>query len=255
MSSAATAAALPATGDYPVLRDDPRGFPRALHLLAALVEAEVRRSAAATAAAESDLARSFRGGAGATTPTISIGDFLERIQFFIRFKGSCYVVVGVYMIRFLRSPATREAGLPVGPHTAHRLVATAFFLATKFVGLLIAPAKVFEVSSCGAIRAGEMAALECAFLRALGCRLFVHVECLKWSCGVLKLRQQEEEGGGAVVRVELAVESDQVLVAGVECKVFGCRVEVQDGRRRESRVEKMASDLFRSSAAGRRMRV
>ncbi|KAL6639225.1 hypothetical protein ACP70R_022955 [Stipagrostis hirtigluma subsp. patula] len=183
IAAISSAAALPATGDYPVLRDDPRGFPRALRLLAALVEAEAHRSAAA--AAESDLAQSFRGGAGATTPTISIGDFLERIQFFIRFEGSCYAVAGVYLIRFLRSPAAWEAGVPVGPHTTHRLVATAFFLATKFVGPLTAPTKVFEVSSCGAIRAGEMEALECAFPCALGCRLFVHVECFEWFCGVL----------------------------------------------------------------------
>uniref|UniRef100_A0A0D3GNV8 Uncharacterized protein n=1 Tax=Oryza barthii TaxID=65489 RepID=A0A0D3GNV8_9ORYZ len=43
-------------GDHPVLRDDERGIPRSLSLLAAIVEADAaRHAAAATRPAESDL--------------------------------------------------------------------------------------------------------------------------------------------------------------------------------------------------------
>ncbi|EAZ03295.1 hypothetical protein OsI_25439 [Oryza sativa Indica Group] len=72
-------------GDHPVLRDDERGIPRSLTLLAAIVEADAaRHAAAATRPAESDLVRAFRGGA---TPTVAIGEFLERIHAFVRLES------------------------------------------------------------------------------------------------------------------------------------------------------------------------
>uniref|UniRef100_I1PUF7 Uncharacterized protein n=1 Tax=Oryza glaberrima TaxID=4538 RepID=I1PUF7_ORYGL len=71
-------AVAPDDGDLAVLRDDESGIPRSLSLLAALVEAEALRHAAA---ADSDLIRAFRGGA---MPTVRIGEFLERIHTFIQ---------------------------------------------------------------------------------------------------------------------------------------------------------------------------
>ncbi|KAL6656542.1 hypothetical protein ACP70R_004322 [Stipagrostis hirtigluma subsp. patula] len=181
--------------DHPALHTDARG-PRSIRLLAALVEAEARRFAAAAAdprAAASDLVVAFRGGAEATaaaTPISSVSDFLERIQFFIRFDGSCYVLAGIYLMRFIRSPAAREAGVLIEPRTAHRLVAVALFLATKFHGnadeLPSRWARVFEVSSSSAIRTGEMAPLEWSFLRAIGFQLFVDGEDFGWFCRVLE---------------------------------------------------------------------
>jgi len=92
----------------------------------------------------------------------------------VRIDGTCFVLAGIYLTRFVRSPAGREAGILVEPATAHRLVAAAVFLGAKFGGH--PPRRwtaVFEASSEGAIRAGEMPELEGRFLRAIGFRLFV----------------------------------------------------------------------------------
>ena len=63
----------------PVLREDDRGIPRSLPLLATLVDAEARRYAATAASrpAETGLLRAFRGGAA---PKVPIRAFLERIH-------------------------------------------------------------------------------------------------------------------------------------------------------------------------------
>ncbi|KAL6862188.1 hypothetical protein ACP4OV_016837 [Aristida adscensionis] len=191
---AATAA--PDAGDFPVLTVDSRGNARSLRLLAALVEAEARRFAAVAAAplaAASDLVLAFRGGAGATAaavPSISVRDFLERIQFFLRFEGTCFVLAGIYLTRFIRSAAAREAGVLIEPRTAHRLVAAALFLATKFHGPLselpLKWAPVFELGSASAIRTSEMTALEWSFLRAIRFHLFVDGGEFLWFCGALE---------------------------------------------------------------------
>ncbi|XP_040383644.1 cyclin-P4-1-like [Oryza brachyantha] len=195
---AAASAEVSADGDHAVLRNDDRGIPRCLPLLAALVEANALRNAAAAASrpAESDLARAFRGGA---RPAVQIGEFLERIHTFIQLqsvrhviqlRARCYVLAGIYLTRFMRSAAAREGGLLVDPSTAHRLVAVALFLGAKFGGpddrLPMKWTPVFETSSDGAIRAKEMADLERRFLRAVDYRLFVKDEEFEWFCGILE---------------------------------------------------------------------
>ncbi|CAN6178330.1 unnamed protein product [Urochloa humidicola] len=171
----------------PLLREDGQGIPRSLPLLAALVEAESRFCAAAATAAtasrsaDSGLVRAFRGGA---TPKVPIRIFMERIHLLtrsvpatrgmVRIDGTAFVLAGIYLTRFIRSAAGREAGILVEPATAHRLVAVAVLLATKFGGY--PPSEwtgVFQDSSKGAIRASEMAVLEGRFLRAIDFRLFV----------------------------------------------------------------------------------
>uniref|UniRef100_A0A0E0L126 Uncharacterized protein n=1 Tax=Oryza punctata TaxID=4537 RepID=A0A0E0L126_ORYPU len=186
-------------GDHAVLRDDERGIPRSLSLLAALVEADALHHAAAAsrpADAESDLVLAFRGGA---TPTVRIVEFLERIHTFIQresvrhvieIQGTSYVLAGIYLIRFMRSGAAREAGILVDPSTAHRLVAVALFVGAKFGGPIDRlPTRwtvVFETSSDAAIRAREMAGLERRFLCAVDYRLFVRADEFEWFCGVLE---------------------------------------------------------------------
>ncbi|BAF21148.1 cyclin-P4-1-like [Oryza sativa Japonica Group] len=184
-------------GDHPVLRDDERGIPRSLSLLAAIVEADAaRHAAAATRPAESDLVRAFRGGA---TPTVAIGEFLERIHAFvrlesvrhdIRLQATCYVLAGIYLTRFLGSAAAVEAGIRVDPSTAHRLVAAAVFVGAKFGNTSdMLPTRwtsVFETSSDAAIHAGEMAGLERRFLRAVDYRLFVRSDRFGWFCGAME---------------------------------------------------------------------
>ncbi|CAN6164165.1 unnamed protein product [Urochloa humidicola] len=129
----------------PLLREDDRGIPRSLPLLAALVEAEARSCAAAAAAAsqpaDSDLIRAFRGGAA---PNVRIRIFMERIHLLtrsvparrgmVRIDGTAFVLVGIYLTRFIPSAAGREAGILIEPATAHRLVAVAVLLAAKFGG-------------------------------------------------------------------------------------------------------------------------
>ncbi|KAL6862156.1 hypothetical protein ACP4OV_016805 [Aristida adscensionis] len=202
---AAVAADDSAAADLPTLRDDERGIPRSIPLLAALVDADSRRYAAvASRPAGSELLRAFRGG-GASIPAVPIGEFLERVQRFIqlesvrhqiRLESTSYVLAGIYLMRFMRSAAAEEAELVVEPSTAHRLVAVSLFLGAKFGGPdTYLPKKwtfVFEVSSDGAIRAGEMPDLEERFLRAVDYRLFVDGETFAWFCGVL------EQGPGPV---------------------------------------------------------
>ena len=171
LGAAATTVEVSDDGDHPVLRDDERGIPRSLSLLAAIMEADVaRHAAAATRPAESDLVRAFRGGA---TPTVAIGEFLERIHAFvrlesvrhdIRLQATCYVLAGIYLTRFLGSAAAVEAGIRVDQSTGHRLVAAAVFVGAKFGNTSdMLPTRwtsVFETSSDAAIRAGEMAGLD-----------------------------------------------------------------------------------------------
>ncbi|RLM56133.1 cyclin-P3-1-like [Panicum miliaceum] len=105
----------------------------------------------------------------------------------VRIDGTCFVLAGIYLTRFVRSPAGREAGILVEPATAHRLVAAAVFLGAKFGGH--PPRRwtaVFEDSSEGAIRAGEMPGLEDCFLRAIGFRLFVDSDGFDGFCKVLE---------------------------------------------------------------------
>uniref|UniRef100_A0A0E0DQ01 Uncharacterized protein n=1 Tax=Oryza meridionalis TaxID=40149 RepID=A0A0E0DQ01_9ORYZ len=219
---AAADAVAPDDGDHAVLRDDERGIPRSLSLLAALVEAEALRHAAAAAAdaeAESDLIRTFRGGA---TPTVLIGEFLERIHTFIQWEsvrhvielqGACYVLAGIYLIRFIRSGAAREAGILIDPSTAHRLVAVAIFVGAKFGGPIDRlPTRwtvVFETSSDAAIRAREMAGLERRFLIAVDYRLFVRADEFQWFCRVLERgpRPSGRCGGGGAGRKRTAAEA------------------------------------------------
>ncbi|KAJ1265564.1 hypothetical protein BS78_08G085500 [Paspalum vaginatum] len=176
-----------------VLREDEWGIPRSLPLFAALVEAEARgHAAAASRPAGSDLIRAFRGRAA---PAVSIREFLERVHRVVRSRdtsrhsidGTCFVLAGIYLTRFIRSVAAREAGIEVDPATAHRLAAVALFLGTKFGG--DAPRKwtaLFELASDRAIRASEMVGLEERFLRAVSFRLFVCGEEFQWFCRVLE---------------------------------------------------------------------
>jgi len=174
------------------LCEDDRGFPRSLPLLAALVEEDARLHAAAAASqpAGSDLVRAFRGR---TVPKVPIRDFLERIYVLVRSEaatgqvirvdGTCFVLAGVYLTRFIGSHAARVAGIVVEPSTAHRLVAVALFLGGH------SPknwAAVFEAASDRAIRTGEIAGLEERFLRAISSRLFVDGHEFKCFCGVLE---------------------------------------------------------------------
>ncbi|RLN12261.1 cyclin-P3-1-like [Panicum miliaceum] len=196
----------------PILREDDRGIPRSLPLLAALVEAEARRYAATAASrpAEAGLVRTFRGGA---TPKVPIRAFLERIHLLtrsmpstrgmIRIDGTCFVLGGIYLTRFVRSPAGREAGILVEPGTVHRLVAAAVFLGAKFG--CHPPRRwtaVFEASSDGAIRAGEMPGLEDRFLRAIDFRLFVDSDGFDGFCKVLERgpRAPAPSGGGCACK-------------------------------------------------------
>lgn len=171
-----------------VLVPDGSGNPRSIRLLASLVETEARRYAGAAAAArpaESDLVKSFRGGAA---PKVAIGDFLERAQRCFRFDGSCYVLAAVYLTRFVRSRAARDAGLAVEPETAHRLVAVALLLGAKFASprYYEKRAEAIEICSDRSIRASEMSgALELPFLRAIDHRLFVSDEEFRRCCRFL----------------------------------------------------------------------
>jgi hypothetical protein len=217
---AAADAVAPDNGDHAVLRDHERGIPRSLSLLAALVEAEaLRHAAAADADADSDLIRAFRGG---TTPIVRIGEFLERIHTFIQresvrhvieIQDACYVLAGIYLFRFIRSGAAREAGILVDPSTAHRLVAVAIFVGAKFGGPIDRlPTRwtvVFETSSDAAIRAREMAGLERRFLIAVDYRLFVRADEFDWFCRVLERgpRPSGRCGGGGGGRKRTAVEA------------------------------------------------
>ncbi|KAG2611761.1 hypothetical protein PVAP13_4KG139645 [Panicum virgatum] len=191
----------------PVLREDDRGIPRSLPLLATLVDAEARRYAATAASrpAETGLLRAFRGGAA---PKVPIRAFLERIHLLtrsmpstrsmVRIDGTCFVLAGIYLTRFVRSPAGREAGILVEPATAHRLLAAAVFLGAKFGGH--PPRRwtaVFEASSEGAIRAGEMPDLEGCFLRAIGFRLFVDSDGFDGFCKVLERGPRAPSGCGS----------------------------------------------------------
>ncbi|CAL5038222.1 unnamed protein product [Urochloa decumbens] len=193
----------------PLLREDDQGIPRSLPLLAALVDSEARRCAAAAASqpAESDLVRAFRGGAA---PKVPIRIFMERIHLLtrlvpekrgmVRIDGTCFVLAGIYLTRFIRSAAGREAGIVVEPTTAHRLVAVAVLLAAKFGGHPPRRwAGAFQDSSEGAIRAGEMAVLEGHFLRAIDFRLSVDSAGFDSFCKVLEqgCRVQSSEGGCA----------------------------------------------------------
>jgi len=190
----------------PVLREDDRGIPRSLPLLATLVDAEARRYAATAASrpAETGLLRAFRGGAA---PKVPIRAFLERIHLLtrsmpstrsmVRIDGTCFVLAGIYLTRFVRSPAGREAGILVEPATTHRLLAAAVFLGAKFGGH--PPRRwtaVFEASSEGAIRAGEMPDLEGRFLRAIGFRLFVDSDGFDGFCKVLERGPRAPSGNG-----------------------------------------------------------
>lgn len=202
------AAAMSAAVAAPVLREDDRGIPRSLPLLAALVEAESRRfAAAASRPAETGLVRAFRGGAA---PKVPIRIFMERIHLLTRsvptsrgmtrIDGTSFVLAGIYLTRFIRSPAGREAGILVEPATAHRLVAVALFLGAKFGGH--PPRKwigVFQASSEGAIRAGEMVGLEGRFLRAIDFRLFVETWEFDSFCLVLERGPRAPRGGSGSV--------------------------------------------------------
>ncbi|CAL5038227.1 unnamed protein product [Urochloa decumbens] len=215
----------------PLLLEDGRGIPRSLPLLAALVEAEALSCAAAAAnasesrpadsglaraflcccatttasrPAESNLVRSFRGGAA---PKVPIRIFLERIHLLtrsvpsargmVRIDGTCFVLAGIYLTRFIRSAAGRDAGILVEPATVHRLVAVAVLLAAKFGGH--PPKKwtrVFQDSSEGAIRAEEMVGLESSFLRAIDFRLSVDSAGFDSFCKVLERGPRAPSAGG-----------------------------------------------------------
>lgn len=174
-----------------VLCEDDRGIPRSLTLLAALVEEDSRlNAAAASQPAGSDLVRAFRGR---SVPKLPIREFLERIYLLVRSEaatghvirvdGTCFVLAGVYLTRFIGSHAARVAGIVVQPSTAHRLVAVALLLGGHSPKNWPA---MFEAASDRAIGTGEIAGLEERFLRAISSRLFVDSHEFKCFCGVLE---------------------------------------------------------------------
>ncbi|KAK1680453.1 hypothetical protein QYE76_041301 [Lolium multiflorum] len=172
--------------DSAVLDRDEKGNPRALRLFAWLVEAEsLYCAASASRPAENDLVRSFRGGA---TPDVRIVDFLELIQRYLHCEGSIYVLAAAHLTRFMRSRASREAGIRIEPSTAHRLVSVALLVAGKFASAPYLPnsQKVLPVCSRQSIRPAEFAALERSFLRAIDYRLFVTDEEFLKFCGRLE---------------------------------------------------------------------
>jgi hypothetical protein len=184
MAAAAAAAAI-------LLCEDDRGIPRSLPLLAALVEEDARLHAVtASQPAGSDLVHAFRGR---TVPKVPIRDFLERIHVLlrseaatghvIRVDGTCFVLAGVYLARFIGSHAARVAGIVVEPSTSHRLVAIALLLGGHSPKNWPA---AFEAASDRAISTGEIAGLEERFLRAISSRLFVDGHEFKCFCGVLE---------------------------------------------------------------------
>ncbi|GJN32255.1 hypothetical protein PR202_gb20746 [Eleusine coracana subsp. coracana] len=151
---------------------------RSLRLFSDLVEVEARRcSAYASRPAKANLVRAFRGGA---TPGEPVGKFLDQIYRAGAVEGTCFVLAGVYLLRFFRSPDAIEARIRMEPTTAHRLAAVALFVGAKFGGHPHRKwTRVFEVCSGRAIRAGEMVALERRFLRAIDYRLYVRAEEFK----------------------------------------------------------------------------
>ncbi|CAN6207873.1 unnamed protein product [Urochloa humidicola] len=180
----------------PLLREDDQGIPRSHPLLVVLVEAEALYCAASATAgpADSRLVRSFRGGAA---PKIPVRIFLERIHLLtrsvparrgmVRIDGTAFVLAGIYLTRFIRSAAGRQAGILVEPATAHRLVAVAVLVAAKFEGHPPRKwARVFQDSSEGAILADEMVGLDGRFLRAIDFRLFVDSAGFDSFCKVLE---------------------------------------------------------------------
>jgi len=192
----------------PVLREDDRGIPRSADPFPSSRRSWRRRPAATPVPPpdppETGLVRAFRGGAARKVP---IRAFLERIHLLtrsmpstrsmVRIDGTCFVLAGIYLTRFVRSPAGREAGILVEPATAHRLLAAAVFLGAKFGGH--PPRRwtaVFEASSEGAIRAGEMPDLEGRFLRAIGFRLFVDSDGFDGFCKVLERGPRAPSGSG-----------------------------------------------------------
>lgn len=124
--------------------------------------------------------------------SVPIREFLERIHLLVRSEaaaghairvdGTCLVLAGVYLTRFIGSHAARVAGIVVAS-TAHRWVAVALFLGGH------SPknwAAAFEAASDRAIRTGEIAALEERFLRAISYRLFVGGQEFRCLCEVLE---------------------------------------------------------------------
>ncbi|GJN07493.1 hypothetical protein PR202_ga25329 [Eleusine coracana subsp. coracana] len=105
---------------------------RSLRLFSNLVEAQARHCSAYTSRpANADLVRAFGGGATSGEP---VGKFLDRIYRAGAVEGTCFMLAGVYLLCFFRSPAAIETRIRMEPATAHRLAAVALFMGAKFGG-------------------------------------------------------------------------------------------------------------------------
>jgi hypothetical protein len=100
-------------------------------------------------------------------PSISIHDYLARIQKYFACSQECFVIALVYLDRI----ALKHPTFAISRLNIHRLVITAVMLAVKFFDDVYYSNVYY--SKVGGVKVHEMNILECRFLELIGWRLYV----------------------------------------------------------------------------------
>ncbi|OVA05486.1 Cyclin PHO80-like [Macleaya cordata] len=184
------------------------GTPRVLSLLSSFLERSVQKNEKLLETTkQKDIVTVFHG---LRAPTLSIGQYIDRIFKYSNCSTSCFVVAHIYMERLLQNVDILLTSLNV-----HRIIITSVMVAAKFIDDAFFNNAYY--AKVGGVSTAEINRLEMKFLFSLDFRLQVTVGtferyCLQLEkeasgrcqierpiqfCGLKESRQNIEEAKGA----------------------------------------------------------
>lgn len=159
------------------LRKGVTKIPRVLSLLSSLLEKSVQKNEMQSEATHvKDVFTIFHG---LRAPSLSIGQYIDRIFKYSGCSPSCFVIANIYVDRFLKSTEVHLTSLNV-----HRLLITSVMLAAKFMDDAFFNNAYY--AKVGGVSTAELNRLEMKFLFTIDFRLQVSIETFGRYCSQLE---------------------------------------------------------------------
>ncbi|KAJ4849010.1 hypothetical protein Tsubulata_033337 [Turnera subulata] len=159
------------------------GTPRALKLLASLLERSVQKNEMLLETTQiKDATTIFHG---LRAPAVGIQQYVDRIFKYSGCSPSCFVVAHIYLERFIQHTDVRLTSLNV-----HRLLITSVMVAAKFIDDAFFNNAYY--AKVGGVSTAELNRLEMKFLFSIDFRLQVSVSTFGRYCSQLEKQAAEE---------------------------------------------------------------
>ncbi|XP_002280845.2 cyclin-P3-1 [Vitis vinifera] len=179
--------------------------PRALFLIAASLRRSIRKNEKFIQTSTRKTTPTITDFHSSRAPSLTVQQYMERIDKYANCSPSCYVVAFLYINRYLKRVGVRLTSLNV-----HRLLITAVMLAAKFMDDMFYDNAFYAV--IGGLSIKEMNSLEVKLLFDMDFRLHVTVETFRRCC--VKLEEEAASGGNHGVNESQAAST----ISGYTCR-------------------------------------